>query len=104
MAGLIPIRPFRPPLFAWILPAAIQLIRERRMLNNHFIQHHSNRNHKNAWHAVANNLFVATGFMATVAQYHNKWNALKRGIILFLILFLKNFSFILAIKSQLLFF
>ena len=104
MAALVPIRPVCPPLFAWTLPAAIQLIRERRMLNNYFVQQHGNRNHENAWHAVANNLFIATGFVATAAQCRNKWNALKRGIILFLILFLKNFSFILTIKSQLLFF
>jgi hypothetical protein len=42
------------------------------MLNNHFVQHHGNRNHENAWHAVANNLFVATGFVATAVQYRNK--------------------------------
>jgi hypothetical protein len=104
MAALVPIRPILPPPIAWTLPAAIQLIRERRVLNNHFVQQHGNRNHENAWHAVANNLFIATGFVATAAQCRNKWNALKRGIILFLILFLKNFSFILTIKSQLLFF
>ena len=68
------------------------------------IQKYINIRCLNAWHAVANNLFIATGFVATAAQCRNKQNALKRGIILFLILFLKNFSFILTIKSQLLFF
>ena len=63
MAGLVPIRLICPPPFAWTLPVAIQLIRERRMLNNHFVQQHGNRNHENAWHAVANNLFIATGFV-----------------------------------------
>ena len=47
MAALVPIRPLRPLVFTWTLPAAIQLIRERRMLNNHFVQQHGNYNHKN---------------------------------------------------------
>ena len=72
MAGLVPIRPLHLLLFVWTLPAAIQLIRERRMLNNHFVQYHGNRNHENVWHAITNNLFVATGFVAIAVQCCNK--------------------------------
>jgi hypothetical protein len=76
-----------PQQFAWTLPATIQLIRERRNMNDQFIQRHGNRNHEAAWRTIANNLFASTGFVATVAQCRNKWTALKRGIF-FLILLL----------------
>ena len=65
MAGLVSIRPLCLPLFAWTFPTTIQLIRERRMLNNHFVQYYANHNHKNVWHAIANNLFIVIGFVTT---------------------------------------
>lgn len=78
--ALVPFhRPGRP-LFSWTIPSAVQLIRERRNLNNTF---RANQNHDAAWQTVANNLFAATGFVVTGAQCRNKFNALKRGIIFF---------------------
>ena len=37
MAALVPIRPVRPPLFAWTLPVAIQLIRPYKKYSAVFI-------------------------------------------------------------------
>ena len=81
--SLVPFHPLSPPPFAWTLPAAIQMIRERRNLNSSFQSRHGNRNHETAWVLVANNLFAATSFRATAAQCRSKWTALKRGIIFF---------------------
>jgi len=52
------------------------LIRERRNAHNTFC---TSRNHTAAWNQVANNIFMATGFVCTADQCRNKWNALKRG-------------------------
>ena len=78
--ALVPFFPPGRPQFSWTLPSAVQLIRERRNLNNTF---RSNQNHDVAWQTVANNLFAATGFVVTGAQCRHKFNALKRGIIFF---------------------
>jgi hypothetical protein len=79
MAALIPFHPLPPAPFMWTLPAALQLIQERRNLNSLFAPGHANRNHAAAWTQVSNNLFAATGFNATPNQCRNKWTALKRG-------------------------
>src|SRR5438270_463775 len=73
---LVPFHQPAPQTFTWSLTAALQLIRERRALNNTFI---TNRNHTAAWNQVATNVFAATGFVCTSDQCRNKWNALKRG-------------------------
>jgi hypothetical protein len=74
--SLVPYHQPAPRTFSWSLTAAIQLIRERRALNNTF---RSNRNHTAAWTQVANNIFAAVGFVCTHDQCRSKWRALKRG-------------------------
>jgi Myb/SANT-like DNA-binding domain len=89
MANLVPVNQLPLPQFAWTLPAAIQLIRERRNLNNQFQS--NTRNHDAAWTQVANNLFAAIRFRATAHQCRSKWNSLKRGIDFFNIITIKIF-------------
>lgn len=76
MAQLVPYHQPAPQTFSWSLNAALQLIRERRNLNNTF---RTSRNHTAAWNQVANNIFAAVGFVCTSDQCRSKWNALKRG-------------------------
>ena len=94
MNALVPFHPLPPPPFAWTLPAALQLIRERRILNNLFQPRHGHRSHGPAWNQVAINLFATSGFNATADQCRSKWNSLKRGIIIifFNIIIIKIFS------------
>src|SRR5271154_3107364 len=73
--ALVPYHPLAPQTFAWSLPAALQLIRERRNVHNTFC---TSRNHTAAWNQVANNIFMAIGFVCTGDQCRNKWTALKR--------------------------
>ena len=74
--ALVPYHQPAPQTFAWSLPAALQLIIERRNVHNTFC---TSRNHTAAWNQVANNIFMATEFVCTADQCRNKWNALKRG-------------------------
>jgi hypothetical protein len=74
--ALVPYHQPAPQTFAWSLPAALQLIIERQNVHNTFC---TSRNHTAAWNQVANNIFMATGFVCTADQCRNKWNALKRG-------------------------
>ena len=76
MTQLVPFHRPAPQTFTWSLTAALQLIRERRALNNTFI---TNRNHTATWNQVTTNIFAATGFICTSDQCRSKWNALKRG-------------------------
>lgn len=73
---LVPFHQPPPPIFSWSLNAALQLVRERRNLNDTF---RTSRNHTTVWGQVANNIFAAVGFNCTGDQCRNKWNALKRG-------------------------
>ena len=74
MAQLVPFYRSAPQTFIWSLTAALQLIRERRVLNTTFI---TNRNHTAAWNQVATNIFAATRFVCTSDQCCSKWNTLK---------------------------
>jgi len=76
MAQLVPFHWPTPQTFIWSLITALQLIRERKVLNTTFI---TNRNHTAAWNQVATNVFAATRFVCTSDQCCSKWNALKRG-------------------------
>ena len=66
------------PNFQWTNNAAIQLIRERRILHDQFERIPNNRM-INLWTLIANRIQAATGFVATPQQCRVKWNALKRG-------------------------
>src|SRR5271170_3028988 len=72
--SVVPYHQPAPQTFVWSLPAALQLIIERRNVHNTFC---TSRNHTAAWNQVANNIFMATGFVCTTDQCRNKWNALK---------------------------
>src|SRR5277367_2132116 len=74
--ALVPYHQLVPQTFSWLLPAALQLIRERRNVYNTFC---TSCNHTAAWNQVANNIFMSIGFVCTADQCRNKWNALKRG-------------------------
>ena len=89
--ALVPHHQAGPRQFAWTIPTALQLIRERRALNDQFVARHGNRSHEAVWNVVANNLFAATGFQATGDQYKSKWNTLRRGIIFFNIIIVNIF-------------
>jgi Myb/SANT-like DNA-binding domain len=78
MAAL-PVVPYNPPLplpFQWTINAAIQLIRERRQLNDRFARR---RHHGTLWTNIANNVFAITGLAVIPNQCKIKWRTLKRG-------------------------
>jgi hypothetical protein len=78
MAALpvVPFNPPPPPQFQWTMNAAIQLIRERRQLNDQFAR---SRRHGALWNNIANNVFAITGLVVIPDQCKNKWRTLKRG-------------------------
>lgn len=78
-AQLVPFHTLPPPPFMWTLPAAIQLVRERRALNHLFATRTRDTNYDALWVQISNNLFAATGFAANPNQCRSKWQALKRG-------------------------
>jgi hypothetical protein len=79
MAQIVRFHQLPPSPFMWTLPAAVQLVRERRVLNHLFASRTRNTNYDGAWAQISNNLFAATGFVATPNQCRSKWQALKRG-------------------------
>lgn len=74
--SIVPYHPPAPRTFSWSIPAAIQLIRERRNAHHVFL---TSRNHTAAWNLIATNIFTTIGFACTSDQCRSKWNSLKRG-------------------------
>ena len=64
--------------FSWTLPAALQLIRERRNLQQQF-DAAGTRNYGPLWDTVSQGLQNTIGFAATANQCRTKFNALTRG-------------------------
>ena len=64
--------------FRWTIPAAMQLVRERRALQGRF-DAAATTNHDGLWTIVSASLFAAVGFVATPHQCRTKWNALVNG-------------------------
>ena len=79
MAALAP--PLAAPLnlpFQWTNLAALQLIRERRALQQQF-EACAGRNQDPLWRMVSTNLFNNIGFVASPHQCRSKFGALTAG-------------------------